>query len=438
MNISTVKSEDHVIIIGNGISGITVAKHLRKKSKCSISIISEETPYFFSRTALMYIYMGQMRMQDTQPYENSFWKENNLELLQDTVTQIETSKNQIFTKQNGTLSYDKLILATGSIPQKFGWKGQDLKGVTGMYHKQDLETITAIAQNKESCKRCVIIGGGLIGIELAEMMYSRNIPVTFLAREDSFWSSVLPETESRMISEHIEKHGIDIRYNSNLDKITSDTRGNANGIVIKETQEHIDCNLVGICTGVRPNIDFIKTSDININRGILVNEYLQTNIENVYAIGDCAEKQNPIPNRRNIESVWYTGRIMGETLAKTLTEKPTKYSPSHWFNSAKFFDIEYQTYGIVHNNPNETQKHFSWQHPSKEICVTIAYCPKSLEFQGINSFGIRMRHEVFEKWLDEKQKVDFILKKLHIANFDPEFYKSYENDIYKAFLSETI
>jgi len=187
----------------------------------------------------------------------------------------------------------------------------------------------------------------LIGIELAEMLHSRHIPVTFLVRENSFWNGVLPERESEIINREIREKGIDLRLNTNLKEIITDENGQVRGIITAEDAEEIPCNLVGLTAGVSPNISFLAGSGIKTNRGVLVNRYLETNIPDIYAIGDCAEQQEPIGERRSIEAVWYTGRMMGETVAQTLCENPRTYNPGHWFNSAKFFDIEYQTYGWV-------------------------------------------------------------------------------------------
>ena len=200
---------EHVVIIGNGISGITTARHIRKLSDKKITIISAETDYFFSRTALMYVYMGHMKFEHTQPYEPWFWKKNNINLKKGFVTNINTSSKEITFKNDEKLSFDKLIIATGSKPNKFGWPGQDLKGVMGMYQKQDLENLEKYAPDNKTCKRAIIVGGGLIGIELAEMLHSRNIPVTFLVREQSFWNKGLPAEESAMITKEILDNHID-------------------------------------------------------------------------------------------------------------------------------------------------------------------------------------------------------------------------------------
>jgi NADPH-dependent 2,4-dienoyl-CoA reductase/sulfur reductase-like enzyme len=172
---------------------------------------------------------------------------------------------------------------------------------------------------------------------------------------------------------------------------------------------------------------------LETDRGILVNKFLETNIQDVYALGDCAQQREAVGQRKPVEAVWYTGRIMGEVLAKTLTGNRTSYEPGNWFNSAKFFDIEYQTYGWVWPKSKDDEQHFHWQHKSGLKAITIAYNAKSKEFLGINTFGIRMRQEVFDLWLNENRKIDYVLANLKIANFDPEFYENHEQEIFRSF-----
>lgn len=429
---------EHIAIIGNGISGVTLARHIRKNSNKNITLISGETEYFFSRTALMYVYMGHMKFEHTQPYENWFWKKNNIALKKGWVTNIDNKKKKLLFSDDSELSYDKLVLATGSKPNKFGWLGQDSEGVMGLYHKQDLDKLERFAPNNKVCKRAVIVGGGLIGIELAEMLHSRQIPVTFLVRESSFWNGVLPQGESKMISEHIISHGIDLRLSTNLKEIKSDNKGKVKSIIIEETGEEIECDVVGLTAGVSPNIDFLKNSGIETNKGVLVNRYLETSEKDIYAIGDCAEQREAIGNRRTIEAVWYTGRMMGETLALTLCGNKTMYKPGNWFNSAKFFDIEYQTYGWVFSERNQKdyEQHFHWRHPKKNICITLAFRKDSNQLLGINTLGIRMRHKIFDQWLTEKKTIEFVISHLSYANFDPEFYRKYEKEILSQFNRE--
>lgn len=424
--------EEHIVIIGNGISGVTTARHIRKLSNKKITIISSESEFFFSRTALMYVFMGHMKMEHTQPYEADFWKKNKIELKQSFVNHVDTDAKKVIFEDDSSMDYDKLVIASGSKSNKFGWKGQDLNGVFTMYNKQDLEKLEEIIID---CKHAVIVGGGLIGIELVEMLLSRKIPVTFIVREKSFWGTVLPSDESKLINKHIREHKVDLRLDSNLDEIISDNYGNVKAI-ITDNGETIECSLVGLTVGVSPNINFLKTSQIELGLGIKVNRFLETNIKDVFAIGDCAEQEIPIGNRKTIEAIWYTGRMMGETLAQTICGNRIQYNPGHWFNSAKFLDIEYQTYGWVFANPHENETQFYWEHSSKKIAIRISFDKNTNKFLGINTFGIRMRHEFFDMVLTEKKSVEYVVQNLKKANFDPEFYSKYETEIQSQFQNQ--
>lgn len=422
---SSSSRHEHVVIIGNGIAGITAARHIRKISEKRITVISAESEYFFSRTALMYVFMGHMRWKDLKPYEDHFWAENNIELRNSRVTKVDTSANTLIFDSGEQLTYDLLILATGSTPRKLGWKGQDLDGVQGLVSKQDLELLE---KNTSNCKRAVIVGGGLIGVELAEMLRTRNIEVTMLIRETGFWGNVLPEEDALFVSRHLSSHGIEIRPHTQLLEIRGEGRVSS---IVTDKGDEISCDLVGLCIGVQPSINFLQGSGIETDAGVLVDEYLRTNINNVFAIGDCAQHRQPQDGRAPIEAVWYSARMMGETLAQTICGAPFPYSPGHWFNSAKFFDIEFQTYGRLSPEPGEQEKHLRWEHPDGTKTVTFAYNSETRRFLGINSFGIRMRHEIFDSWLSEERSIEYVINHLPQANFDPEFFKRHEPQILK-------
>jgi NADPH-dependent 2,4-dienoyl-CoA reductase/sulfur reductase-like enzyme len=413
----------HIVIIGNGVSGITCARHIRKGCDSSISVISSETDHHFSRTALMYIYMGHMRYQDTKPYEDSFWKKNKINLLNRFVTKIESDKKTLHFSNGENLKYDILVLALGSTPNKFGWPGQDLKGVQGLYSYQDLQLME---ENTKQIKHAVVVGGGLIGVEMVEMLKSRNISVTFLVREKNFWDIVLPREEAELIERHIIEHHIDLQLSTELKEIISDSTGRVESIITSKGDK-IECQFVGLTVGVSPNIKLVKGTEINCDRGILINEYFETNIKDIYAIGDCAQFIAPPNGRKPIEQVWYTGRMHGETLAHSLaTCERTPYNPGHWFNSAKFFDIEYQTYGNVPSKLSDNLASVYWEHPTDKLSIRIVYNKESKLFIGLNALGIRIRHQVMDKWLSEKKNVYYVIENLEEANFDPEFFKHHK------------
>ena len=422
----------HVCIIGNGIAGITAARNIRKltpASVCRITVISAETDHFFSRTALMYIYMGHMTYEHTKPYEDWFWTKNDIELVRDHVTAVDTGNKRLHLRTGVDLSYDVLLLATGSSGNRAGWPGEELNGVQGMITYQDIE---AMEVNTQSVKQAVIVGGGLIGIEMAECLHSRHISVTLLVREKEYWQNVLPMDEAAMVSRHIRASGIDLRTESGLKEIKGDGQGRVQSIITVEDEE-IACQFVGVTIGVHPNIGFLKDSGIETDRGILVNEFLETNVSDVYAAGDCAQHRVAPVGRRTLEQIWYSGRMQGETVAKTIGGQKMRYIPGIFFNSAKFIDIEYQVYGTVNTKPEDDEEHFYWEHPDGEKAVRIIFEKASGTIQGFNLMGIRYKHAVCDRWLKEKADIGYVMEHLKEANFDPELYKTYEAEIIEAF-----
>ncbi|MDZ4698941.1 MAG: FAD-dependent oxidoreductase [Rhodothermales bacterium] len=407
----------HVVIIGNGVAGITAARHIRKGSDFKITVISSESDHFFSRTALMYIYMGHMRYEDTKPYADDFWAKNRIDLVRDFVEEIDSTDKILRCRQRASLSYDVLIVATGSQTRYFDWPGQDLAGVQGLYGLPDL---AAMERDTRGVQRAVVLGGGLIGIEMVEMLHTRRIPTTFLVREKSYFDFALPAEESAMINDEIRAHHVDLRLGTEMKAVLGDAAGRARAVVTSHDQE-ISCQFVGIATGVVPNVSVVARSEIETNRGVLVNAFFETNIPDVYAIGDCAEFREDGIGYRRIDPLWYTGRQHGKVVARIICGDRDAYQKPPYFNSAKFFTIEYQTYGQVDAQPPAGVVSDLWQHPKGKQLVRVNYRTSDGRVLGFNLLGVRFRHAVCERWLLEERTIDYVRPRLGEANFDPEF-----------------
>ena len=404
----------HIVIVGNGITGITAARFVRKLSADRITVISSETDHFYARTALMYIYMGHMRYQETKPYEDHFWHQNKIDLVRGYASRIDTKAKVVRIADGNDIAYDALLLATGSKTNKFGWPGQDLQGVQGLYGMQDLALMERSTQN---IRRGVVVGGGLIGIEMAEMLHARNIPVTFLVRERSYMDYLLPREESALINQEILEHGIDLRLGTELQSIQG--AKSVEG-VRTDSDDHIECQFVGLTAGVHPNTDLAKASGIETNRGILVNEFFETSIPDIYAAGDCAEfNADGIGNRR-IEQLWYTGRAHGKVVAQTLCGRRTPYFRGIFFNSAKFFTIEYQTYGDILPHPGPEVRSQLFESGRKLLRVNSDM--ETGRVLGFNALNLRLRQDQCETWIRSGTHVEEVLSSLKKARFDTEFY----------------
>jgi NADPH-dependent 2,4-dienoyl-CoA reductase/sulfur reductase-like enzyme len=419
-----------VVVIGNGITGVTAARYLRKRTRDEITIISDETPHFFSRPALMYVYMGHMKFRDTKPYEDGFWEKNRIGRIHDYVDHVDSAGRRLHLRKGETVSYDKLVIACGSVSNRFDWPGGDLKGVQGFYSCGDLEEMRR--KSDVRLERAVIVGGGLIGIEMAEMLLSRDVPVTLLVREENFWNVVLPKEEALLVERHMKEYHVDLRLETEIQAILPDAAGRARAVATRQG-ETIPCQFVGLAVGVSPNVAFLEGSGIETDRGVLVDEHFETSRENVYAGGDCAQFREPPPGRRPVEQVWYTGRMHGEHIAANLSGDRRPYRPGVWFNSAKFFDVEYQTYGMVPNQLPEDQETLYWEHPGGKKSFRVNYRKADRGVTGFNLLGLRGRHSICERWISEGTAVEHVLENLGAVNFDPEFFEPFERHVVASF-----
>lgn len=416
----------HLAIIGNGVTGVTTARYVRKVKDWDITIISSETKYHYSRTALMYIYMGHMKYEHTKPYEDWFWEKNDINLVYDHVTDINIHKKELELRDGSPIGYDKLVIATGSKPNKFGWPGQELDGVQGLYSYQDLQLME---ENTKNIDRAAIVGGGLIGVEVAEMLHTRDIPITLLVRETNYWDNALPKEEAKMVNREIWRHNhIDLHLETNLEEILADEYGRVRAITTDRDDE-IPCQFVALTPGVYPNIELVKDSDIATEKGILVNHYFETNHEDIYAAGDCVEFTDANEDDPPIEQLWYTGRIQAEALARLLCGERKKYNRGIWFNSAKFFNIEWQTYGRVPPQLPDDKHTFYWEHEDGTKCMRINYKQDGRAITGINVMGIRLRQVVCEQWIEDEKTLEYMLQNLGDVLFDPEFTEKHEHAI---------
>ncbi|SET29487.1 NAD(P)/FAD-dependent oxidoreductase [Hymenobacter actinosclerus] len=422
----------HLVIIGNGITGVTCALTARRlRPEARITLVSAESAHHFSRPALMYVYLGDLRYQDIKPYEDWFWAENRLELVHATATGLNAATKTVQLDNGPALSYDKLLLATGSRGRRGIWPGSELTGVQTFVTLPDLELMTR--DTRQGVREAVIVGGGLIGVELAEMLAVKGIRVTMLIRDARYWGSVLPPEEAALVQHQLDAHHILTRYATGLEQIIGDANGRVRAVRTTDGRE-LPCQWLGLAIGVEPNLDLAKLGGLETDRGVLVDEHLQTSAPDVYAAGDCAQLRVVAQGEVAVEQLWYTGRQQGETVAHTLCgAAPRPYRRGQWFNSAKFFDLEYQTYGRVPAEPVTGELSFCWQHPTRAALLRINFRSDSLAVTGLNVLGLRQRHDTWAAWLQAGTPVTEVLANLGAANFDPEFFRQYEKIIVADF-----
>lgn len=421
----------HVAIIGNGIAGCTLATTLRASSDFQITLISEESLVPYARTALMYLFSGDVRWEDTLIHPEEFWQTVGIQRIMEKVSQVNTTERYFTLASGQKIDYDILVLATGSKPHRPSWWSENLDGISSLYHLEDLSRITNQVKENPTC--ACIAGGGLIGVELAEMLHQRRIPTTMIVREPSFMSHWLPPEESAMISSHLAEKGVAVLYREEVEQLIGQ-HGRIEQVRLKSNRV-LPCQFLGVTTGVLPNTELVEQTAVRTGRGILVDERLETSVPGVYAIGDCAELRYPATHRQGTEAVWYVAREMGRQLAEILLHQRSRYEPKCWFNSTSFFSLQLHVYGAIQPGPGTDATDLFWQHPGHRISVRIQADYQNNCATGILSVGLRLRHAVCEQWITQKVPLETILRDWNQAVFEPEFSQRHTAAIQNTFVT---
>jgi NADPH-dependent 2,4-dienoyl-CoA reductase/sulfur reductase-like enzyme len=416
----------HCVIVGNGVCGIEAALALRaRETEARITIVSDEHDHFFSRPALMYIFAGQTSLRDTEPYDRNLYERMDFERVRGRVSAVDSAGRTLLFENGTRLGYDKLLLAVGSRGRTAPWPGSEGPGLHYFVTLRDLE---GLDRDAKKGGRAVVVGGGLIGVEAAEILHDRGLHVTFVIRENWYFPLALDENEARLVTEHMRHHGIDVRLGVNVEDIARE-QGGALRAVRLETGEEVAADLVVAAIGVVPNTKVLEGSGLSLSKGgaIEVDDALRTSAPDVWAAGDCANVTWADGSRRP-EQLWYTARDQGRVAAHSMLGDEIVYHRGTWYNSAKFFDLEWTTAGWVpvclnwDNTPID---------PSPDVRCWFQRIPGKFVSQrvvvqgdrvvGFNFLGSRWDHEPLLQWIHERRSLDYVLEHLHEAQFDEEF-----------------
>lgn len=406
------------LIIGNGVAGITAALALRaRESAAEITVVSGESDYFYSRTALMYAFMDRMTLRDLEPHERKSYDKQGIQRVRGWVVDLDATAHTVRLDDGRTLTYDRLLLATGSVPRRPDWPGLE-QAREGVCHFVSLQDLVECERLTKTSRQAVVVGGGLIGVELAECLVHHGRHVTFLVKDPWYWPVALGGEEGAMISNHIRHHGVELRLDQSVGEVMVDGGGRVRG-VRTQAGEELPCQMLGIAIGVRPTMDWLMrvTTPPALGRGIQVDAGFRTSLPDVFAAGDCAEFMG-IGEKPFVEQIWYSAKRHGELAARAMLGDPMDYRPPIFYNSAKFFEVEYTTVGRVNDAPKEARSFFC-RVPGKEASVRVVVHEGMVI--GFNLLGARWNHTVLERWVAERRDLDFVMDRLHEAQFDVEF-----------------
>ena len=448
-----------VVIIGNGVAGMEAALAVREREPSwSITVVSEESDHFFSRTALMWVVSGQLSHQCIEPHERDVYERLRFERIRARATGVDVAGHLVLLGgELDPVPYDRLLIACGSEPRPAPWPGAALAGVGHFVTLQDMEWLEAelhggpsrggrpprsAAHHSSSTnaspywprtparltrsqppREAAVIGGGLVGIEAVEVLVAGGLRPRFFIREEWFWPMALDSAEARWIGERMREHGVQVHVDESVEALEG-LQGEAHVESLRTDRGSYPAELVVVAIGVVPNTRWLEGSAIETHDsgGLVVDDHLRTSAEDVYAAGDCAAVRTD-DGRRRPEQLWYTARDQGRVAARGLLGDPPtderRYQRGIWYNSAKLMDIEYTTVGRVDDQGAESRTYFFEERTS--VRSTTRIVARGEQVVGFNLLGRRWDHRVLARFIEQRREMSYVLQHLNEAAFDTEF-----------------
>jgi NAD(P)H-dependent nitrite reductase large subunit/NAD(P)H-dependent nitrite reductase small subunit len=301
-----------LVLIGNGLAGMRCLEDLLDMApdRYEVTVIGEEPWGNYNRIMLSPVLSGEKTIEDIMLHPHAWYSDKGIKFIaDDPAIKIDRTRKTVHTEKGETVDYDRLIIATGSKPFIPPVQGVDLKGVISFRDIYDVNTMIKYCETK---KNAVVIGGGLLGLEAAYGLKQRGMNVTVLHLMDRIMERQLDGRASRMLRHSIEEKGIKIITEANTEALIGKD-GHVNQVRLKDGTV-LDADLVVFAVGIRPNIALAQSAGLRCNRGILVNDTMQTFDPSIYAVGECIEHRNQTFGL--VEPLWGQAFICATHLAE--------------------------------------------------------------------------------------------------------------------------
>jgi len=338
------------LIIGNSIAAINAIEGIRDLDrKGSIILISDEPSHCYSRPLISY-YLGEKLPEDRMSYrDQSFYDDHQIQtFLGRRAVGLDAASKKIILDDRTEIGFEKLLLATGGVPFVPEIRGSNLQGIFTFTTLEDAKNIKEFI-NANHVRRAVVLGGGLIGLKATEALISLKIQTIIVELADRLLSATLDRTAS-MIIEHALNHiGCAIMKQNTVKAFIEGKDGRIGGVLL-EDDSRIHCDLVIIAIGVRPRIDFVRGTGIEVNKGILVDDMLQTSVKSIYAAGDVVECYDYIIEKQRPMAILPNASKQGRIAGQNMTGAKKEYKGSLAMNSIEIAHIPTVSVGLTDPN----------------------------------------------------------------------------------------
>ncbi|MFP8890005.1 NAD(P)/FAD-dependent oxidoreductase [Natrialbaceae archaeon A-CW2] len=346
------------VIIGDGISGSSAAETLREEDpESSITVITDEGEPLYNRILIKEHAKGKLPEAPISIHDEEWYEERDIELSLNThVVTVDTDEHIVRTHEKDDIPYDKLLIATGGTPTQLPVENSDAEGIHHFWTFQDARKIR---ESAEAADDAVIVGAGLLGIDFAAVCGSQDVDGKYIMRGDRWWRYALSADGAEIMHEGMRDVGVEPVFDSGVSEFEVDDEGHVEA-AIDANGEHYPCDFAGVAIGLTFNTEFLRDTDIEQDNGIVVDEFMQTNVEDVYAAGDLTRFYDVLVGDQAQNGSWGSakeqGRVAGTNMAADDEAEAFEWVSSY---SITHFDFPFLSFGHPTIGDDHAERRYS-------------------------------------------------------------------------------
>ncbi|MFX1371741.1 MAG: NAD(P)/FAD-dependent oxidoreductase [Promethearchaeota archaeon] len=391
------------VIIGGGPAGATAAAELRKRDPNSqITIISDEKYVFYKRSQIIKLISASCTEEDLFIGGKDVFEKSKINFQNGHVKRVDTKNQQVILEDNSSIQFDSLLIASGGKPTVIPWEGANLRGISTLYSLDDAKRVADLACDSE---KVVVIGGGSIAMKIVQNFIKIGLDISIIEKASHLWPVGFDRKVSRIIENKLKDYGIHLYLKEEVEHFEGKD-GRVSSVVLR-SKKKIPCDLVIVTIGMRPSIEFLKDSEIIYHRGVITDEYMRTNISNVYAAGDVAETKDPLYNDFILHPTWGNAKKQARIAAKNMTSNSVKYKGTIPIQKIKVLNYLAIAAGITHSK--KTYDEISWISYKNETARKVV-------LDGDRLIGLLILGSKLDKKKLKKLMKKAIFKGLNITN----------------------
>jgi NAD(P)H-nitrite reductase large subunit len=335
------------LVVGNGPAGTAAVEAIREiDEQGKISVISDEPITNYSKPLISYLLGKKIKKGQLAYRGEDFYLKNAVDLvLKKEAVKLDIARKKLILADKQNIPYGRLLIATGGVPVSLPLPGKQASGVFTFTRLRDAEKVAQYIR-EHSIQSAVVIGGGLIGLKATEALMERGIEVTIVELADRILSTTFDRKASEIIEGALKKKGCQVILKTSAAKIGTHRSGEVKEVVLQNKRK-VPCSLVILAVGVVPNLDLTRGTPIRVNRGILVNSFMQTSVADIYSAGDCCEVQDFQGKGSRVVPIWPNAVKQGKIAGYNMAGNQKEYEGSLPMNSVELCGIPTISVGVT-------------------------------------------------------------------------------------------